>query len=44
MQLAVRTQSGSIEYFKGLAIDELIKTADEIADEMNKFHRKEGGS
>lgn len=44
MQLAVRTQSGSIGYFKGLAIDELIKTADEIADAMNKLHREEGGS
>ena len=39
MQLAVRTQSGSIEYFKGLAIDELVKTADEI----NGVYGKEGG-
>ena len=44
MQLAVCTQSGSIGYFKGLAIDELIKTADEIVDAINKRRRKEGRS
>jgi len=37
--LSLCTQSGSIGYFKGLAIDELVKTADDIKE----FYRKEGG-